>query len=187
MIIAVIIIYYLYIYVGGEKPMIPLELKELVEGKPKSIVVNIPSFQYGKRIPEKFTCDGDDISPQITISNIPDNTKTLLLIMYDPDAPFGTFYHWSLYNIPPDINVLPENIPKEPITQYGMQARNDFGYIGYGGPCPPRGHGTHHYFFLVLALDSSIPLPANASIREVIDAAKDHVIAYGLYMGTYSR
>ena len=89
--------------------------------------------------------------------------------------------------MPPDTLEIPEDIPKTPITDYGMQGRNDFGKIGYGGPCPPKGHGSHRYFFVVVALDIELDLPPGASLSDIVNAAKDHVLAYGEYMGVYNR
>ncbi len=149
--------------------------------------VSSPVFRNAGRIPDKYTCTGIDISPPLKIENIPEDTVELALIMYDPDAPIGVFYHWLLYRIPPDKNELPENIPKKPSTNYGVQGVNDFGNIGYGGPCPPRGHGTHRYFFLVLALREGVDLGPGANVRELMDAVRDKVIGYGVVYGTYSR
>lgn len=162
-------------------------IEELISGKPKSVDIYIPAFPDGGRIPRRYTCDGLDISPEIRISRIPENTEELALIMYDPDAPIGTFYHWGLYKLRPQPVTLPEDIPKTWSTSYGFQARNDFGKAGYGGPCPPRGHGTHRYFFLVTALSSKVDLRKAPSIRELIRTLKGRVIAYGVYMGRYSR
>ena len=184
-IITVIVVYTLVLrprYQGTIDP-----IKELTEGKPKTIEIWCPAFEYGSKIPVEYTCDGEDISIPLRINDIPEDTKSLLIIMYDPDAPLGTFYHWILYNVPPDTLEIPEDIPKTPITDYGMQGRNDFGKIGYGGPCPPKGHGSHRYFFVVVALDIELDLPPGASLSDIVNAAKDHVLAYGEYMGVYNR
>lgn len=167
--------------------MIPPSIERALEGAPKSIEVKIPVFKYGGRIPVKYTCDGEDVSPPIEISGVPSGAKTLALIMYDPDAPIGVFYHWGLYNIPLDKTSLPENIPKTRETSYGLQASNDFGSIGYGGPCPPPGHGTHRYFFLVVALNKPLDVEPGVSVRKLPEYIKGKAIAYGVYMGTYSR
>jgi len=180
-------LYYSAIMRPGGAPLIPEELDELVKGKPQSITVSSPAFPNGGSIPAKYTCDGDDVSPEIRISGVPQNAQTLMLIMYDPDAPGGTFYHWALYNIPPDTTAIPEGLPKAPATKYGLQALNSFGGMGYGGPCPPWGHAPHRYVILILALDTMLSTPPEITIAQLIQAAKGHVIAYGIYMGTYSR
>ena len=151
------------------------------------IKVSSPAFDFGEKIPPKYTCDGEDVSPPLVISNVPSEAVSLVIVMYDPDAPGGTFYHWIMYNIDAGNITLPENIPPEPITQYGLQGINDFNKIGYGGACPPPGLGTHRYYILVLALDTKLDLPPGAGKEDVLNALKDHVIAYGYYMGIYGR
>ena len=121
------------------------------------------------------------------IEGVPENTVELALIMYDPDAPIGTFYHWLLYKIPSDKTELPENIPKDKVTEYGVQGVNDFGNIGYGGPCPPHGHGRHRYYFLVVALKEKIDLEPGASVEDLLKAIRGKILGYGVLMGTYSR
>ncbi len=167
--------------------MIPPSIEKVLGGAKKSIDVSTPVFKYGERIPPKYTCEGEDVSPPIEIKNIPKEAKALALIMYDPDAPIGVFYHWGLYNIPVDKTSLPENIPKTAETPYGLQASNDFGTIGYGGPCPPPGHGIHRYFFLVIALSHPLEAEPGISVRRLPEYIKGKALAYGLYMGTYSR
>jgi len=160
---------------------------DIVKGRPETIIVESPAFQNGSRIPDKYTCSGADVSPPLKISGIPEDSKSLLLVMYDPDAPIGIFYHWTMYNIPVSISVLPEGVTKEPRTDYGVQGRYDLGLLGYNGPCPPVGHGVHRYYFMIAALDTLLDLRAGAGIRDVLRSARNHVIAYGVYMGTYSR
>ncbi len=167
-----------------KKPQDPLsEVKKEAEE-----ILKISSvFANGERIPEKYTCDGEDVSPPLKIEGIPGEAVELALIMYDPDAPIGTFYHWLLYSIPPNTTELPENIPKDKITEYGVQGVNDFGNLGYGGPCPPHGHGRHRYYFLVVALREKTGLKPGASISDLMKAIRGKVIGYGVLMGTYSR
>jgi Raf kinase inhibitor-like YbhB/YbcL family protein len=161
---------------------------DLVKSVAKEVIsVKSPAFNHGERIPTKYTCDGSDVSPPLRIDNVPEEATELALIMYDPDAPIGIFYHWLLYSIDPSIRELPENVPKEEETEYGIQGINDFDRIGYGGPCPPPGHGRHRYYFLVVALREESGLTAGANASEVLDAIKDKVIGYGVLMGTYSR
>lgn len=148
-----------------------------------------PAFKYGERIPRKYTCDDVDVSPPLQWSSAPPGTKSLVLIMEDPDAPIGTFTHWVLYNIPPDRTDLPENVPKTPVVEgIGVQGINDFGRVGYGGPCPPRGHGPHRYFFRLYALNTVPNIKQRASKDEVLRIIKNNIIGTAEYMGgTYSR
>ncbi len=154
---------------------------------PNTILLMSPVFSNGGSIPEKYTCDGLDVSPPLKISNIPKNAVELVLLMYDADAPMNVFYHWLLYAIPPTINELPEGIPPEEVTDYGVHGRNDFGKIGYNGPCPPRVKKKHRYYFLLLALKEESGLGPGASSMEVLNSIIEHVIAYGVLIGVYSR
>lgn len=157
--------------------------------KPMSIAVYSPAFTYGSKIPVKYTCDGLDISIPITwdAKTIPPGTKSLVLVMYDPDAPGGVFIHWVLYNIPLNITELPENIPKAPIVKgIGYQGKNSYGKIGYNGPCPPPG-SIHRYYIRLLALDTILHLGPGATIDRIEEAIRDHILAYGETMGIYNR
>ncbi len=152
-----------------------------------SIVVKSPAFEEGTVIPAIYTCEGEDISPEIIWSNFPPNTQSFVLIMEDPDAPMGTFTHWVVYDIPPTINGLPENFPKIPEVDGIKQGINDFGRVGYGGPCPPPGK-PHRYFFIVLALDiPTLGLPAGEHHSVVREAIEGHIISEGYTMGVYQR
>ncbi len=147
-----------------------------------------PAFKYGEAIPRKYTCDGEDASPPLAIAGVPEGAKALVLIMEDPDAPIGLFTHWILYDIPPTVRELPEGVPKRPeVAGIGLQGVNDFGRVGYGGPCPPRGHGPHRYFFRLYALSAPLGLSPRASRRAVLDAMRGKMIAQAEYMGTYRR
>ena len=155
---------------------------------PGSISVVSPVFEEGGWIPRRYTCDGDDVSPEIRISGVPGDASMLALIMYDPDAPIGVFYHWLLYNIPVSATVIPEGLgaPREE-TGLGAQGVNDFGRLGYGGPCPPRRHGPHRYYFLVLALRGEEKLPPRLTPRRLLEAVRDRAVAYGYTYGRYER
>jgi len=144
-----------------------------------------PAFKKMEMIPKKYTCDGENISIPIVIKDIPKNAESLALIMFDPDAPIGTFFHWSLYNIPL-INKIPSNIPKIPVTKYGAQGINDFGYVGYGGPCPPANQ-THRYFIYVYALDKKLNLQPKLLPAQIFDKIKNHIISKASYVGIYKR
>ena len=169
---------------SSEFPFDP-RLRELLKNVEESIVVTTV-FSEGSSIPRRYTCDGQDVSPPLTISNIPKNARALVIIMLDPDAPKGVFYHWILIDVPSNISHIPENIPKKPVVDIGTQLKNDFGYNGYGGPCPPPGT-KHRYFIIVIALDKELGLPPTASLDQLYNAMKGHVIAYGYTYGTYSR
>lgn len=140
----------------------------------------------GGTIPARYTCDGEDASPRVEWRGLPPGTRSVALICYDPDAPRGTFVHWVLYNVPPALGSVPENLPKTGYVEgVGLQGVNDFGRVGYGGPCPPS--GAHRYIFLVLALDSELKLGGGASARDVLREAASHVLGYGEATLTYSR
>ncbi len=137
-------------------------------------------------IPSKYTCDGADISPPLAWKNIQEAAQSIVLISDDPDAPVGTWVHWVCYDIPPTVDGLDEDIPATDILPVGgQQGVNDFGRIGYGGPCPPG--GTHRYFFKVYALDTMLNLPAGKTKKEIEKAMKGHVLASGELIGVYSR
>ena len=163
------------------------DLAKILENRPATIMIYSPAFENNTRIPDKYTCMGLDVSLPLKILNIPKNTKSLVIIMADPDAPSGVFYHWLIYRIPQNISELPENIPKSKITKYGYQGLNSFNKIGYNGPCPPIGHGAHHYYIIVIALDTNPNIPPGASISLLIEKIKGHVLAYGYIIGIYSR
>ncbi len=150
--------------------------------------IRVVPFQNGNPIPPKYTCEGSDISPAIEWGDLPEGTQSLVLIMDDPDAPVGTFTHWIIYDIPASMKSLPENVPLTPEWNACKQGRNDFRQVGYGGPCPPRGHGKHRYFFKLYALDiETLGLPASASRHDVESKMKGHVLAQAQYSGTYER
>lgn len=143
-------------------------------------------FKEGEPIPSKYTCDGEDISPPLKWSSLPEGTKSLALISDDPDAPVGTWVHWVIYNIPPTVTELEEGIPSDKELPSGAkQGMNDFKKIGYGGPCPPS--GTHRYFFKLYALDSELNLEPRATKKDVLKAMEGHILEMGQLMGTYSR
>ena len=152
------------------------------------MIIKSPAFSEGGDIPQKYTCDGQDISPQILWEGAPKETKSFVLIMEDPDAPIGTFIHWVIYDIPSNATSLPENIAKkEQIENGAKQGRNDFGRIGYGGPCPPPGP-AHRYFFILRALDvPTINLKPGATKSQVENSVKGHILAETKFFGKYSR
>jgi hypothetical protein len=139
-----------------------------------------PAFEDKAMIPSEYTCDGDDISPELSIADVPANAKSLVLICDDPDAPAGTWDHWIVFNIPPATKSIPKG--KEP---EGTAGKNSWGKTGYGGPCPPS--GTHRYFFKLYALDTLLDLPEGASKADIESAMKDHVLEEAQLMGKYAR
>lgn len=141
--------------------------------------IKSPVFENGKPIPRKYSCDGNDINPPITFDGTPKETKSLVLIVDDPDAPMGTFDHWVAWNIPPSTTKIGEN------TVPGTEGLNSARQNRYIGPCPPS--GTHRYFFKVYALDTELKLGTNSDKKDVERAMQGHVIAKGELMGTYRR
>jgi Raf kinase inhibitor-like YbhB/YbcL family protein len=140
-----------------------------------------PDFSDGSSIPHRFTCDGEDISPTLKIDEVPQGAKSLVLIVDDPDAPGGTFTHWLIWNLTPDLTQITAENP----SPGAVQGTNDFGALGYGGPCPPS--GVHRYYFRLYALDVTLEL-APKSKRKVVDAAiKGHIVGEATLMGRYSR
>ncbi len=145
-----------------------------------SMEISSSSFQDSGDIPAEHTCDGEDVSPELSISGVPEGSKSLALVMEDPDAPTGNFVHWLAWNIPPETKTI--NRGEEP---EGSQGTNDFGNAGYGGPRPPS--GTHRYYFRLYALDTTLDVEQGASKDELESAIEGHVIDKAELMGRYSR
>ncbi len=144
------------------------------------------AFAAGGMIPKKHTCDGPDVSPPLSWSDVPAGAKSLALIADDPDAPMGTWVHWVAWNIPPDARGLEEGVPKKDSLPNGMkQGTTDFRSIGYGGPCPPS--GTHRYFFKLYALDTSLNLPPSTTKKDLEKALQGHLLQQVELMGKYAR
>jgi len=145
------------------------------------------SFSTEETIPDRYTCEGADVSPPLSWDNAPDEAVEFALVCEDPDAPGGTFSHWVLYGIPASREGLPEDVPADSTLPWGgVQGRNDFGNIGYGGPCPPMGE-THRYFFRLYALDESLGLPPGASRNQLLREVEEHALARAGLMGRYGR
>lgn len=149
--------------------------------KRMEIQVTSNAFSEGGAIPEKYTCDGQNVSPPLKWSGVPANAESIAIICEDPDAPSGTFTHWVLYDIVGKTTELPEGS-----TGGGKEGVNDFKKNGYGGPCPPPGK-PHRYFFRVYALDTNSLGNAGSSKDDVTTAMKGHIVAQGQVMGTYKR
>ncbi len=146
-----------------------------------TITFTSPAFSGGGAIPGTYTCDGTDVSPPLVIGPVPAGTRSLALIMDDPDAPVGIWVHWVLWNIPPRTREIRENN----VPSGTSQGRNDWHRIGYGGPCPPS--GTHRYFFRLYALDTLLNLGAATTKTELERAMQGHVLGKGELMGTYRK
>jgi len=158
----------------------------IAEVKAMDLEVRSNAFKYGGYIPSKYTCDGDNVSPQLSWSKGPNGTKSYAIIADDPDAPMGTWVHWVIYNIPENITSLPEALSDDKQLDFGaLQGKNDFRRIGYGGPCPPG--GTHRYYFKVYALDTVLDVDPGLTKRQLLKAMEGHILAKGELMGKYSR
>lgn len=139
------------------------------------------------QIDRSITCDGANSSPQLSWSQPPAATRSLTLLVTDPDAPGVTFTHWILFNIPPGARSLSSGITGQPqLADGSRQGHNDFDATGYGGPCPP-GHDPHRYIFTLYALDTTLDQPSGATRSQVEDSIKGHVLARGQLMGRYGR
>jgi len=155
-------------------------------GETREMRLESTAFSDGASIPNRYTCDAQDVSPPLRWSGLPEGTKSLALIVDDPDAPGGTWVHWVYYDIPADRTELPEGVPpRDHPNLGGTQGRNDFNKIGYGGPCPPG--GTHRYFFKLYALDTQLGLPPGATKSEVLQNIEGHVMGQSALMGKYER
>ena len=151
-----------------------------------AIQLTSTAFIEGAMIPQRYTCDGENISPPLVWAGVPSGTRSLALICDDPDAPVGTWDHWVLYNIPADTAGLQESIPEKTILDTGaVHGSNSWGRIGYGGPCPPG--GTHRYFFKLFALDTLLDLKSGATTSQLLEAMEGHVLTQGQLMGKYRR
>jgi Raf kinase inhibitor-like YbhB/YbcL family protein len=144
----------------------------------KELTVKSPAFENNKLIPPKYTCDGNNVNPPLTIENVPDETKSLVLIVDDPDCPTGTWDHWIVWNITPTSKIEENTVP-------GTEGINTARKHSYGGPCPPW--GTHRYFFKVYALDAKLNLNSNSNKKDVEKAMQGHILAKGELIGLYRR
>jgi Raf kinase inhibitor-like YbhB/YbcL family protein len=150
------------------------------------ITVTSSAFEPGGAIPEKYTGEGEDVSPALSWDKLPEGTRSVAVFCHDPDAPLAKpgaygFTHWLLYNLSPETNELPEH------TGLGTEGGNDFGKTGYNGPMPPDGHGMHHYYFWVVALDQNLELKPGLSLEEFLEKTEPHIIGMNRMIGTYER
>ncbi len=150
--------------------------------------INSSAFSDGDAIPRRFTCDGENLSPPLHWSGAPTETLSFALLCDDPDAPAGTWRHWAVYDLAADRTDLPEGAGRRGGGKTLRQAVNDFGDAAYGGPCPPRGHGPHHYHFRLLALSTDhLGVGPEASCRDVNRQARKYLIAESVLIGLYQR
>lgn len=155
--------------------------------KTVKLAVESPAFKNGEMIPIKYTCKGENISPEIIWSGAPRGTKSFVLICDDPDAPMGTWVHWVVYNIPVNMNKLQQHFPKDVELKNGIkQGITSFGSSGYGGPCPPS--GTHRYYFKVYAINKILKLdPRKTKKKDVLKTIEGYIIGYGELIGKFSK
>jgi len=144
----------------------------------KALKVSSPAFNNNSLIPKKYTCDGEDINPELNIEDIPAEAKSLVLIVDDPDAPMGTWDHWIVWNINPVEKIEESSVP-------GTEGLNSFREHSYGGPCPPS--GTHRYFFKVYALKTKLNISSNSRKSDVEKAMEGNILAQGEIVGLYRR
>jgi len=161
-------------------------IKPQLKANIKTMKLESDAFSNNSIIPPKYTCDRQDFSPPLKWDAPPPETQSLALIVDDPDAPMGTFVHWVLYDLPPEITHLPEAVPNDAtLADGGTQGKNDFGKLGYGGPCPPS--GTHRYFFKLYAIDRVLGLPSGATKEQLEAAMNGHILAAAEIIGRYAR
>jgi len=177
-------------YNNLEKVKTKVYISPVEPGKEVKTMQVVAPWPNGGQIPIEYTCDGINRSPRLKIANLPEGTKSLAIIVSDPDAPMGTFIHWVAWNITPT-DTIPSGIPKQAMVSVGkfrmMQGINDFGRVGYDGPCPPKGHGIHHYHFKVYALNAELDLKGNITADILKKYIDKHKLAETEVVGIYSR
>lgn len=157
------------------------------DSRAAQIPLTSPAFAYGEKIPVRYTCEGDDISPPLQWTGAPVETRSYALIMDDPDAPRGTWVHWVLFNLPAGTVELAPAVPTLPELPSGARhGRNTAGDTSYAGPCPPPGK-PHRYFFRLYSLDIMLGLPPGVTRQELEQAMDQHILGQGTLMGTYQH
>jgi Raf kinase inhibitor-like YbhB/YbcL family protein len=152
-----------------------------------ALSLHCEAFNSGQTIPEKYTCEGENVSPPLRWTGAPPGTQSFALICDDPDAPRGVFSHWVIYNLSPEIDALPEGQRQgHQALESGMQGRNDFGNDGYDGPCPPVG-SEHMYYFRLFALDTVLDITAGATRQQIIDSIQGHILERTDIQGAFKR
>ena len=155
--------------------------EETEEAAGGPMIIESPSFAMDEMIPSKYSCDAENLNPELTISGVPANAESLVLIVDDPDAPGKTWVHWTLWNIDPGTTEISENS----VPAGAVEGVTDFGVAGYGGPCPPS--GTHHYFFKLYALDITLDIDASSTIGDIEAAMEGHILENTELIGLYER
>lgn len=151
-------------------------------GSGPKLAVSSTALADGEDVPVAFTCEGEDIAPDLTWADVPADAVEIVIVVDDPDAPGGTFTHWTAWGLRPDSAPIDGDLP-----QGAVEGTTDFGQVGYRGPCPPAGHGPHRYRFRVLALDAALDLPRGATPAQLSDAISGHVLAWGQLQASYAR
>ncbi len=172
-IVLILLLGYFYLNFSRKGPL-PVNLKKMIK-------LTSPVFQSGESIPQKYTCDGENVNPPLLINGVGDQVKSLVLIVDDPDAPVGTWTHWLVWNIDPKTSEIKENS----LPAGAVLGKTDFGDLNYGGPCPPS--GTHRYFFRLYGLDTVLSLSQGAPREKLESAMSGHIIDQGELMGKYHR
>lgn len=167
-------------YQKSQKPAESISVSGLNEEE-NNMKISSPEFSSYQFIPSKYTCDGGDVNPPLAISGVPKDSKSLVLIMDDPDAPAGTWTHWTVWNINPSVAGIAENS----VPAGSIQGVTSFGKPGYGGPCPPD--GQHRYFFKLYALDILLDLSSAADASEIVKAMEGHINATTELVGFYAK
>jgi Raf kinase inhibitor-like YbhB/YbcL family protein len=148
------------------------------------------AFTHGESIPDKYTCEGEDRSPELTIADVPDDAAALAVVVDDPDAPAGTFTHWLLWNVPADTVEIEEGVSRTeevPSLDGALQGENDFGDVGYRGPCPPEGDDPHEYRFTLYVLDEELDADSGVPRPEVQDELDAKTRDTDQFTGTFAR
>ncbi len=159
----------------------------MLKSKPETMTLKSAAFSQEDTIPKIYTCDGPDLSPPLEWSKPPGGTKSVALLCEDPDAPSGMWVHWVAWGLPSDSTSLPQGLTNDRIlSREARQGKNDFGRIGYGGPCPPPGK-PHRYYFRIYALDTTLQLEPGATRKDLLAAMSGHIIGQGELMGRYGR
>lgn len=166
---------------SNSKPTQPIQQTQTPRQQAANMKLTSSAFENNQSIPEKYSCDGENINPPLVISEVPENTKSLSLIVDDPDAPAGIWVHWIVINIDPKTTLISENT----VPVNSIEGTTSFGKPGYGGPCPPS--GTHRYFFKLYALDTKLTLDQNAKKEDVEKAMQGHIVGQAELIGLYSR
>ncbi|MDD3629078.1 MAG: YbhB/YbcL family Raf kinase inhibitor-like protein [Candidatus Humimicrobiaceae bacterium] len=143
--------------------------------------IESPAFKNNEFIPSKYTCDGENINPPLIISDVPEDAKSLVLIVDDPDAPGGTWVHWTIWNISPDT----KEIKEDSCPPGAVEGMTDSGRPGYSGPCPP--YGTHRYFFKLFALDTTLDLDTSSRVADIEHKMEENIVAKAQLVGLYKR